>query len=116
MNNLNISYTHEEDFCPGQPRLANIQSAIARTDHTLMFLSRESMDDEELHCVFRLTHEKSLRENTNYLIVVTRGQLDISLLENESLRSYFKSRVCFDIDNISETKLQEALQMMSLEE
>ena len=116
LNNLNISYTHEEDFCPGQPRLANIQSAIERTDHTLMFLSRENMDDEDLHCVFRLTHEKSLRENTNYLIVVTRGQLDISLLENESLRSYLKSRVCLDIDNISEARLCKALQMVSLEE
>ena len=115
MTKIDISYIHEEDFCPGHPRLANIQSAIERADHTLLVLSSESVNDEELGCIFRLTHEKSLRENTNYLIVITKGQLDISLVENESLRSYLKSRVCLDVDNISESKLYMDLQMISLE-
>ena len=88
----------DRDFMPGPPKEANILAAINASSRTLFILSNSHIVDEWSLFAFRNAYEKSLREKTNHLLVITRDGLDKDDLDEE-IRHYLRTNASLAVND-----------------
>ncbi|KAL3847370.1 hypothetical protein ACJMK2_018285 [Sinanodonta woodiana] len=86
----------DRDFIPGASKEENILKAIDVSLRTIFVLSGSHIKDEWSLFTFIAACEKTLREKTNYLIVIMREDVDLSTMDEEVkhyLKMYISLRV-----------------------
>ncbi|XP_062575134.1 uncharacterized protein LOC134237068 [Saccostrea cucullata] len=99
----------DRDFVPGASQEENILRAIDTCLHTIFFLSSDHLQDEWSIFTFRTAWEKSLRNKSNYLIVILSEDVELDDMDDE-IRYHVETHVTLQIgDEWFATKLLNSL-------
>ncbi|XP_061184974.1 toll-like receptor 6 [Saccostrea echinata] len=99
----------DRDFIPGAPQEENILKAIDTCLHTIFILSGNHLQDEWSIFTFRTAWEKSLRNKSNYLIVILSEDVELDDMDDE-IKYHVKTHVTLRIgDEWFATKLLNSL-------
>ncbi|OWF53602.1 Protein toll [Mizuhopecten yessoensis] len=88
----------DRDFPPGASKEENILEAVSRCHHTLFILSGEHLEDEWSLFTFRSAIEKSLRNKSNHLILLSALKEDMIIVDEE-VKYHMKTQVGLDINS-----------------
>ncbi|XP_033760840.1 protein toll-like [Pecten maximus] len=88
----------DRDFPPGASKEENVLQAVSSCHHTLFIVSGEHLEDEWSLFTFRSASEKSLRNKSNHLILVSAHKEDIVIVDEE-VRYHMKTQVGLDINS-----------------
>ncbi|KAL3846854.1 hypothetical protein ACJMK2_017808 [Sinanodonta woodiana] len=88
----------DRDFIPGASKEENILKAIHVSLRTVFVLSGSHIQDEWSLFTFRTASEKSLREKTNYLIVIVRENVDLETMDEE-IKQYLKTNISLQVND-----------------
>ncbi|KAL3846852.1 hypothetical protein ACJMK2_017806 [Sinanodonta woodiana] len=86
----------ERDFIPGASKEENILTAIYASLRTIFVLSGSHIQDEWSIFTFITACEKSIREKTNYLIVIVRENVDLATMDEE-VKHYLKTYISLHV-------------------
>ncbi|KAL3846855.1 hypothetical protein ACJMK2_017809 [Sinanodonta woodiana] len=86
----------DRDFIPGASKEDNILKAIDVSLRTVFVLSGSHIQDEWSLFTFITACEKSLREKTNYLIVIVRENVDLDTMDEE-VKQYLKTNISLQV-------------------
>ncbi|KAK3610830.1 hypothetical protein CHS0354_007207 [Potamilus streckersoni] len=86
----------DRDFIPGASKEENILKAIDVSLRTVFVLSDSHIKDEWSLFTFITACEKSLREKTNYLIVIVRENVDLATMD-EQVKHYLKTYISLNM-------------------
>ncbi|KAL3846851.1 hypothetical protein ACJMK2_017805 [Sinanodonta woodiana] len=89
-------FLSDRDFIPGASKEENILKAINVSLRTVFVLSGSHIQDEWSLFAFITASEKSLREKTNYLIVIVRENVDLSTIDEE-VKHYLKTNISLHV-------------------
>ena len=93
-----ILHIPDRDFDAGVPNEENFVKAVDGSKYTLFIVTKEGFSDEWRQFVFNIAREKSVAENSNRLIAVLKGPLDVDQLP-EDLMMYVKTYTCCSTDD-----------------
>lgn len=88
----------DRDFVPGASIDENILNAIERSHRTILILSPSHIENEWSLFTFRTAFQKSLRENSNHLLVLIKEEVEDMNLDEE-IRHYLKSYICLNAND-----------------
>ncbi|KAL3846848.1 hypothetical protein ACJMK2_017802 [Sinanodonta woodiana] len=86
----------DRDFIPGASKEENILKAIDVSLRTVFVLSGSHIQDEWSLFTFITACEKSLREKTNYLIVIVRENVDLATMD-EQVKHYLRTYISLHV-------------------
>ncbi|XP_060068915.1 protein toll-like [Ylistrum balloti] len=86
----------DRDFPPGASKEENVLLAVSSCHHTLFIVSGEHLEDEWSLFTFRSASEKSLRNKSNHLILLSAQKEDINIVDEE-VRYHLKTQVSLDV-------------------
>lgn len=79
------------DFIPGEPIQDNMVHCVSSCRYVILILSAAFLANEWSLFVLRIAYERTLRENSNSLIVITTEDLVPSSIEDEDLSLFLKT-------------------------
>ncbi|KAK3607111.1 hypothetical protein CHS0354_014261 [Potamilus streckersoni] len=88
----------DRDFIPGASKEENILKAIDVSLRTVFVLSGSHIKDEWSLFTFITACEKTLREKTNYLIVIVREDVDLATMDEE-VKHYLKTYISLHVND-----------------